>query len=371
MSTKGAEKVALPTLRFAQSWEDADALLRALDIRPEAVCLSIISGGDNTLAMLTRSPQKVIAIDQNPAQIYCLELKVAAFRELSHTEMLVLLGSKPGNVREHLYRRCRSALSESAQQFWDAHTADLTKGVGSCGTFEHHFAKFRGNLHRFAVNEKVIERMFRAGDRDVRDRYYQRDWDNWRWKMAFTSAFSGSIVSAMGRDTAFLKNVKSKWSDAMLDRFHRVLVELDPAENPYLQWILLGRHTTALPCALRQENFETIRANLDRLEWQCITIDDYLSTVKEPTIDRFNLGDIFEPMNHDTYGRLLRRLCSAGKPGGRMVSWNMVAEHEPGPAMSHLVRPLEALGARLEEENRSFMYRDLVIEGLLEPSAFA
>ena len=43
--------------------------------------------------------------------------------------------------------------------------------------------------------------------------------------------------------------------------------ELNPAENPYLQWILKGRHTTALPFALREENFQSIRNNLHRLEW--------------------------------------------------------------------------------------------------------
>ncbi|MGH8726523.1 MAG: DUF3419 family protein, partial [Burkholderiales bacterium] len=90
----------MPTARpnavaYAQCWEDADVLLEALDVRRGQSCLSIASAGDNTLALLARSPARVVAIDMNPAQIACLELRVAAYRKLAHGELLELLGSAP------------------------------------------------------------------------------------------------------------------------------------------------------------------------------------------------------------------------------------------------------------------------------------
>src|SRR5512142_1052517 len=101
-------KADFSIIRYAQCWEDADVLLEALDIQPGDVCLSIASAGDNTLAMLAKSPGAVLAIDLNPAQLACLELRVAAFRELAHGEMLELWGSAPSTRRESLYHRCRS-----------------------------------------------------------------------------------------------------------------------------------------------------------------------------------------------------------------------------------------------------------------------
>src|SRR3954465_10372273 len=86
-------------LRYAQCWEDADVLLDALDVRPGDVCLSIASAGDNTLALLTRDPARVVAVDLSPAQLACLELRVAAYRALGHAELLELLGSAPGGRR--------------------------------------------------------------------------------------------------------------------------------------------------------------------------------------------------------------------------------------------------------------------------------
>ena len=42
-----------PRIRYAQCWEDADVLLQALAVQPGDVCLSIASGGENTLSLLT------------------------------------------------------------------------------------------------------------------------------------------------------------------------------------------------------------------------------------------------------------------------------------------------------------------------------
>ena len=68
LRSEAAARADFSQIRYAQCWEDADVLLEALDIEPGEVCLSIGSAGDNTLALLTRQPERVIAIDLNPVQ---------------------------------------------------------------------------------------------------------------------------------------------------------------------------------------------------------------------------------------------------------------------------------------------------------------
>ena len=63
MNNTIAARADFSEVRYAQCWEDADVLLAALNIQPQQTCLSIASAGDNTLAMLSRAPAKVIAID--------------------------------------------------------------------------------------------------------------------------------------------------------------------------------------------------------------------------------------------------------------------------------------------------------------------
>ena len=123
--SEAAANADFSEIRYAQCWEDADVLLEALDIRPGDICFSIASGGDNTLAMLAKDPERVVAVDLNPSQLACLELRVAGFRRLDHGALLELIGSRSGDRRQELYRECRPLLSTSAAHFWDQQQLDI------------------------------------------------------------------------------------------------------------------------------------------------------------------------------------------------------------------------------------------------------
>src|SRR5436309_7427979 len=140
MGSEVAARADFSGIRYAQCWEDADVLLAGLEVRPGDVCLSIASAGDNALALLARQPSRVIALDLSPAQLACVELRVAAYRELAHPELLRLIGSTPSDHRPALYQRCRGQLGDSARGFWDAHPREIASGIGGAGQFERYFA---------------------------------------------------------------------------------------------------------------------------------------------------------------------------------------------------------------------------------------
>ena len=134
---------SLSGLRYALCWEDADILLEALNIKPDFTCLSIASAGDNTLAILSKNPRKVIAVYRNPAQLAALELRVAALRELEHPELLALIGSVESRNRVPLYQRCRKHLSKAAREYWDHCPNLIEAGIGSAGKLETYLRIFR------------------------------------------------------------------------------------------------------------------------------------------------------------------------------------------------------------------------------------
>src|SRR4051794_10590336 len=143
MGSEIAAKADFTGVRYAQVWEDADILVDALAVRPDDVVLSIASAGDNALALLSRGPARVVALDLNSAQLACLELRVAAYRELAHPELLELIGSTPSDRRAALYQRCRPLLSPGARVFWDGKRDEVKRGVGGAGKFEKYFGLFR------------------------------------------------------------------------------------------------------------------------------------------------------------------------------------------------------------------------------------
>src|SRR5262245_9686440 len=254
--SEAASRADFSRIRYAQCWEDADVLLAGLEIRPGDICLSIASAGDNALAMLARGPARVIALDLNPAQLACLELRVAAYRELNHGALLELIGSRPGTDREQLYQRCRKLLSPAARQFWDGHLAEIAQGIGAAGKFERYFRTFRQRVLPLVHPHKRIQRLWHGETAQQRETFFNQEWDTWRWRLLFKIFFSRFVMGRMGRDPSFFQYVQGRVADRIAQRTRHALTALDPADNPYLQWILTGRHTIALPFALRAENFD-------------------------------------------------------------------------------------------------------------------
>ena len=90
MPSEISERAEFAAIRYAQCWEDADILTEALRPSPGHVIVSIMSAGDNTLALLTGDPANIIAVDLSHAQQACAWLRVAAYGALSHDEWLEL-----------------------------------------------------------------------------------------------------------------------------------------------------------------------------------------------------------------------------------------------------------------------------------------
>lgn len=363
--SEAAERADFSLIRYAQCWEDADILLEALDIQPRDICLSIASAGDNALSLLARQPQRVIVVDMNPAQLACLELRVAAYRELDHAGLLELTGSVPGGGREALFRRCRPALSPAARIFWDARPQAIARGIGAAGKFERYFETFRRCMLPLVHSRKRIEQLLRGGSPVEREAFYKRYWDTWRWQLIFRLFFSRCVMGRMGRDPSFFRYVEGAVSDRILTRAQHAVTALDPADNPYLQWILTGRHTTALPFALRSENFEVIRANLDRLEWHCQPLERFLDSVDEQTFDAFNLSDIFEYISQENYHRLLEQLIRSGRSGARLAYWNTLADRHRPDSMADRLRSLDELSRSLHAKDKAFFYCAFIVEEIV------
>ena len=364
LPTEAAARADFNQIRYAQCWEDADVLLEALDVREGDVCLSIASAGDNSFSLLSRNPAKVIAVDLNPAQLACVWLRKAAYARLTHEELLQLIGARPADDRQRLYTRCRPDLPTPVQQFWDARPDLINCGIGSAGKFERYFTLFRTRILPFIHTRKRVDQLLAGGSREARHAFYTSTWNSLRWRLMFNLFFSRFVMGRFGRDPAFFQYVQGSVSQRILQRARHALTELNPADNPYLQWILTGRYTTALPHALRPENFEPIRRNLDRLHVHHGSIEQYLAGQPDERIDRFNLSDIFEYMSEDNHATLLKLMVSRAKPGATLAYWNMlVPRSRPAQLASQLSENL-ALGDRLLLQDKAFFYSRLVVENV-------
>lgn len=349
-------------IRYAQCWEDADVMLRALDVQPGDVCLSIGSGGENSLSLLTRDPARVIVVDLSPAQIACLELKAAAYRHLTHAELLELVGSTDSDRRVTLYDRIRHELPQVSRAFWEARRHQIRAGIGSAGKFEAYFALFRRYVLPLIHSRACVGALFSHRDEQARRRFYDRTWNTWRWRALFRLFFSRLSMGLLGRDPSFFRYVHGSVANRILAQVEHAFVELDPSDNPYLQWIAFGRHTTSRPHALREENFEAIRDRIDRLDCRVGSIEQALEQASDHSIDRFNMSDIFEYLSESTSDALFEAIAQVGRGGGRVAYWNMLAPRRCPTALQARLHPLSALGEQLHRQARTCFYSGFFVD---------
>jgi S-adenosylmethionine-diacylglycerol 3-amino-3-carboxypropyl transferase len=363
-----ASRAEFSAIRYAQCWEDADILLDALNIQPGFTCLSIASAGDNVLAMLSRRPGRVLAIDLSLGQIAALELRVAAFRELEYQEMLALIGSIESEGRKLLYDRCRKHLSKAAREYWDRCPKLIEAGIASAGRFETYLRIFRTRVLPLIQSRHRVEKLLAMKSVPERVRFYETEWNNLRWRVLFRIFFSRLILGRLGRDPEFFRYVEGKVADRILQRTRYAMTELDPSTNPYLCWALTGQYRQdVLPFALRAENFASIRANLDRLEWRCCSLEEFLQG-SPGEFDAFNLSDVFEYISVDSYERLLRLVICAAKPNARLAYWNMLVPRSRPESLAAFLRPLRQLSNSLFARDKAFFYSAFVVEEVLYTS---
>lgn len=349
-------------IKYAQCWEDTDLVLKGMAIKPGDTCLSIASAGDNTLAILSKDPDKVVALDLNKAQLALLELKAAAFKMLNYHEMLGLLGYEEGHDRIALFAQVSSVLTQPSYRYWTKNIDLIEKGLASCGKFESYFEIFRSKVLPLIHSKETIDELLLPKWQGEREQFYNKRWNTWRWQLLFRVFFSKFVMGKLGRDASFFKYANGNLPVRLLRTTRQALVEQDPSTNPYLHWILRGEFQAALPYYLRKENFAAIKRNIDKLEIREASLEQYLSSKDAPKFDSFNLSDVFEYMSAENFEQLLLCIKNSSTPGARLVYWNMMVDRCSSNTSVVNISQLPELSSKLFRENKTFFYSRFLVE---------
>ncbi len=336
---KGIERrVSFDLVRYGNCWEDADILCEALQPRPGARILSIASAGDNVLALLAEGAE-VVAADLSGAQLACLELRCAAFRRLDHPGVLAFLGVQPADNRLATYTRLEPDLSPCARAFWGRCPQRVSEGIIHAGKFEAYFKTFRTRVLPWIHSRQTVARLLEPRDMEARNLFYQRTWNNRRWRLIFRVFFSRIVMGRLGRDPEFFRYVQGSVADRVLKRAEYALTVLPTHENPFLDYIVTGNFSRTLPRYLHPDRFEAVREGLDRLTWFQGPIETAAQQYAASGFDGFNLSDIFEYVDLATSDGIFHQLVAVAKRGARLVYWNtFVTRHRPADLVGRVAQ---------------------------------
>ncbi len=365
MKTEVQDKADFSRIRYAMCWEDADLLVAALAPKDRR-CLSIGSAGDNSFSLLAAGAAHVTAVEMNPSQIACIELRKAAYLALDYQEFLQLLGVREASAdqRERMFVKCQAHMPEETIRFWQLQENAWRDGIIGLGKFENYFRLFRSRALPLAHGKKRVMQLLESRNREERLAFYETVWNHRRWRWLFQVFFSRFVMGRLGRDPAFFAYVEGSVADRILQRVRHALVELEPADNPYLRMILCGTFANALPHAWREESFAAIKTALQENRFRVVQapLEALLAAEPDTRYDAFNLSDIFEYMSEAKTEELLRQIVMGSNPGARLAYWNMLAPRSRPEAMADVIAPLPELSSALFFQDKAFFYSRFVIE---------
>jgi S-adenosylmethionine-diacylglycerol 3-amino-3-carboxypropyl transferase len=359
MKKSNTGQVQLSKLIFTHNWEDPDVDEKALRIQKGDTVFAITSGGCNALGFLRFEPSQIYCVDINSAQSFLMELKKSVFKTLTLQEAWEFLGIMPSKKRLSLYTTIRSDLPADVRDFFDARLGIIKKGIVMNGRYER-FVKIAGLLIRMMQGSSNTKKLFELSSLQQQSDFYQRNWNNRRWRWIFKTMFNKKRLAKKGLNADYFHfdDGSSSFSESFQKRAAHALTELPARTNYFLSLYLLGRYQNkeCLPEYLRSKNFDLIKQQVDRIH--AMTADSKYWLEQQPAdfFDAMALSNICELMDDADTLKLFTEVARTAKPGARIVFRNLMIPREVPESLRHIIVKDELLSKELQFLDRSFVY---------------
>ncbi len=362
MSKGIEERAKFDKIRYANCWEDPELLIRAFEINPNSKCISIASAGDNSLSLLTQNPQIVVAVDLSVPQIACCELKKYSVKHLDYETFLKVLGFKPCQNRLEIYKSIEEYLSLQSRYYFEHNPEIIQNGIIHQGKFEHYFQLFANKIMPLVHNQKNLTELFLPKSIQAQKMFYDKTWNNWKFKALFKVFFNKFVMGRLGRDKEFFKYVDvSMISKNIKERADRALRDVPTWNNPYVNYILLNNFDYALPHFAKEENFNIIKRNIDALDIKTGTINNAAKN-SGMKFDCFNLSDIFEYMDEGLFKEISLELLSSANADAKFCYWNMMVDRRISKILQKNFEYKKELSQELYLKDRAFFYKNFIVD---------
>lgn len=341
-------------INYSASNEDSESERLALCLNSEDTVLCITGSGARSLDLLVDSPKEIVSIDFNPAQNFLLELKMAAFKTLTHDELMEFLGVRSSEVRAAMFDKLKTHLSAGALDFWQKRMNLIQAGVLYCGTWERLLKKI---LKYSYFRHQKIQRLLEATTIEEQQKIWTSKWDNLTWRLLMSVLSSRFLwVNIIREPGAKLIPKDFNVKQYLIDRLEYLAFNFKLNENHYANLLFNGVYMESciLPHHLRPENFEIVRANLERIEIVTASLLDYLPQQKS-RFSKYSLSDFSSYAPPEIYHSIWENLIFSAKSGAVFCERYFLVKRNPEKQFT-LLRRDSALEASLSKTDASAIY---------------
>lgn len=165
-----------PTFLYTQSWEDPDADAPHLRVAPGDVCLTLTSGGCNSLKLCLDDAKAVYSVDCNPAQNALLELKQVSIRQLDYEDFWRMFGEgKHPEFQTMFESKLAPFMSQKSIKFWRSKMHYFNDGLyyhGGMGKV----VRYVQLLIKMMGLQQSFDRMLNATTLDQQRKIFNNTW---------------------------------------------------------------------------------------------------------------------------------------------------------------------------------------------------
>lgn len=327
MSEKSVQKFQ-SIIPFSNVWEDAEVVCDALRLKAKnGRLLSAGATGDQVFALLTLDPYEIVAVERESSQLACLELRMAAYRDLNYASMLAFLGITPSTNRNVIYAQLRRDLTDATAYFWDQHPKAIEEGIIHSGRMEKKMRFFAQSVLPWIHRRSTLSELLQLDDPQNQISFYEKRWDSFFWRAAIKMIFGKEID---------------------LQRLREVMTRTPIASNPYLHYFLQGNFdVNVLPISLKEDNFDIIREKIPSLRLANVPIE----IADKGNFDGFNLLTYFDEIDRKETQQCYQTLLNRANPGAQVFWWS---RHK----FNGTIKPLEGKSIALQSLSKQLFRKD-------------
>ena len=326
--------LAFSGLVYPQIWEDPEVDMAALELGPGKRVVTIASGGCNVMSYLTASPERIYAVDLNPAHVALLKLKLAAIRHLPDYEAFFhFFGHADEKANTIAYDRyIRDHLDPVTLAYWETKRFGTGRRINLFARNVYRFGllgRFIGTVHVLArAYGKNPRRMLTAKSLEDQRRLFEEtlapvfETKLVRWLCRMPVSLYGLGIPPA--QYAYLSaQAGGNVAGLLRQRLERLACDF-PMEDNYFAWQAFGRgydrqDRVAVPRYLSPRYYETVKANADRVEVEHASFTKRLEREAEASLDGYVLLDAQDWMSAEQSTELWRGITRTAKPGARVI----------------------------------------------------
>lgn len=319
---------------YPQIWEDPEVDIPAMKIDENSHIMTICSGGCNMMNYLTETPASVTAVDLNPAHVALGRLKIAALKYLPDYESFFLFfgcADDPKNIVNY-DKYIAPNLDKYTREYWEKKVVPHGRRINM----------FKKNIYRFGLLGKfigIVHRVAKFYGKDPRDILKAQTMEEQKAIFDSTLAplFNKRFVKMMCNKPESLyglgippaqfddlsESAKGNMADLLKSRLERLACQF-PIQDNYFAWQAFNRgydreNRVAVPRYLKEENYERLKANIDKAEVVHSTITEYLDSQKTKSVDCYVFLDAQDWMNEEQLNELWSAVLRSANDSARVI----------------------------------------------------